>query len=84
MGKGKQMAAEIKIGAMRQNAAGKSIKALSQELGISPHTLYGWRNAYRKRGADAFIGCGHSYAAADEVAQLRAENAALREKIAGR
>jgi transposase-like protein len=57
---------------------GASIKDLAARFGLPPPTIYGWRKQYREHGANAFIGCGHSRAAEDELYKLRLANLRLK------
>ena len=57
---------------------GVSIKILSEQFGIPIHTIYGWREQYRKYGSDAFVGCGRQRPADAELRKLRKENERLR------
>lgn len=58
-----------------------SIKVLSERFGISESTIYGWRDQYRKYGADAFVGCGHQRPEEAELRKLRKENEELKMQV---
>ena len=58
-----------------------SIKVLSERFGISESTIYGWRDQYRKYGADAFVGCGHQRPEDAELRKLRKENEELKMQV---
>lgn len=60
------------IGALRQVDAGRRAEEVARELGVSKHTLYAWRAKYG----------GMSVSEAQEVKQLRDENARLKRLVA--
>jgi transposase len=58
--------------------SGKSLAQVARDLGISDHTLHGWKQQMRTHGQDAFPGSGHQTPPEEEVRQLRRENEILR------
>lgn len=60
---------------------GVSIKVLSEKFGIPIHTIYSWRNQYRKYGKDAFVGCGRQRPEDAELRKLKKENEELRMQV---
>ena len=71
MSKGKHTEAQI-IGALKQVDAGRTTEDLARELGVSKHTIYAWRAKYG----------GMDVSEAQEVKQLREENARLKKLVA--
>ena len=58
--------------------SGKSAKQVAEELGVGTDQLYRWRIEQRNHGGKAFPGNG--IPRDQELAQLRKENAELREE----
>jgi len=71
MSKGKHTEAQI-IGALKQVEAGRTTEDVARELGVSKHTIYAWRSKYG----------GMDVNEAQEVKQLREENARLKKLVA--
>jgi len=46
---------------------------VARALGISPKILYGWRQAFKREGEEAFPGHGRLPESEEEVRQLRRE-----------
>jgi putative transposase len=60
------------IGAIKQVEAGRKADEIAREMGVSKHTIYAWRQKYG----------GMNVAEAQEVKQLRDENARLKKLVA--
>ena len=60
------------IGAIKQVEAGRKADEVAREVGVSKHTIYAWRQKYG----------GMNVAEAQEVKQLRDENARLKKLVA--
>jgi putative transposase len=71
MGKGKHSEAQI-IAALKQVEAGRKTEEVAREQGVSKHTIYGWKAKYG----------GLDVSEAQEVKQLREENARLKKLVA--
>ena len=71
MSKGKHREAQI-IAALKQVEAGRKIEDLARECGVSKHTIYAWKSKYG----------GMDVSEAQEVKQLRDENARLKKLVA--
>jgi putative transposase len=71
MSKGKHSEAQI-ITALKQVEAGRKTEEVAREQGVSKHTIYGWKAKYG----------GLDVSEAQEVKQLREENARLKKLVA--
>ena len=71
MSKSKHSEAQI-IGALKQVEAGRAVEDLAREHGVSKHTIYAWQPKYG----------GMDVSEAQEVKQLREENARLKKLVA--
>lgn len=71
MSKGKHSEAQI-IAALKQVEAGRTTEDVAREVGVSKHTIYAWRSKYG----------GMDVNEAQEVKQLREENARLKKLVA--
>jgi putative transposase len=71
MGKSKHTEAQI-IAALKQVEAGRSAAEVSREYGVSQYTIYAWKAKYG----------GMDVSEAQEVKQLREENARLKRLVA--
>jgi putative transposase len=71
MSKSKHSEGQI-IGALKQVEAGRSVEDLAREQGVSKHTIYAWKAKYG----------GMDVSEAQEVKQLREENARLKKLVA--
>ncbi len=71
MSKGKHSEAEM-IAALKQVDAGRKAEDVAREYGISKHTIYSWKAKYG----------GMDVSEAQEVKQLREENARLKKLVA--
>lgn len=71
MSKSKHSEAQI-IEALKQVDAGRRAEDVAREYGISKHTIYGWKAKYG----------GMDVSEAQEVKQLRDENARLKKLVA--
>jgi putative transposase len=60
------------IGALKQVEAGRKVEDVAREVGVSKHTIYGWKAKYG----------GMDVNQAQEAKQLRDENARLRKLVA--
>ena len=60
------------IGALKQVEAGRSVEDVAREQGVSKHTIYAWKSKYG----------GMDVSEAQEVKQLREENARLKKLVA--
>jgi putative transposase len=60
------------IAALKQVEAGRKVEDLARECGISKHTIYAWKSKYG----------GMDVSEAQEVQQLREENARLKKLVA--
>jgi putative transposase len=58
--------------ALKQVEAGRRVEDVAREYGVSKHTLYGWKAKYG----------GMEVSEAQEVRQLREENARLKRMVA--
>jgi putative transposase len=71
MGTGKHSESQI-IAALKQVEAGRKVEDVARECGISKHTIYAWKAKYG----------GMDVSEAQEVKQLREENARLKKLVA--
>jgi putative transposase len=71
MGASKHTEAQI-IAALKQVEAGRSVEDVGHECGVSKHTIYAWKAKYG----------GMDVSEAQEVKQLREENARLKKLVA--
>ena len=71
MSKSKRNEAQI-IAALKQVEAGRAVEDLARECGVSKHTIYAWKSKYG----------GMDVSEAQEVKQLREENARLKKLVA--
>ena len=71
MSKSKHSEAQI-IGALKQVEAGRSVEDVARYEGVSKHTIYAWKSKYG----------GMDVSDAQEVKQLREENARLKKLVA--
>ncbi len=71
MGRGKHTEAEM-IEALKQVEGGRSVEEVGRHYGVSKHTIYGWKAKYG----------GMDVSEAQEVKQLRDENARLKKLVA--
>jgi putative transposase len=71
MSKSKHSEAQI-IGALKQVEAGRSVEDVARDQGVSKHTIYAWKSKYG----------GMEVSEAQEVKQLRDENARLKKLVA--
>ncbi len=60
------------VAALKQMEAGRSVAEVSREYGVSQHTIYAWKAKYG----------GMDVSEAQEVKQLREENARLKRLVA--
>jgi transposase len=72
---------EFKLNAVKLHLEeGRSIRQVSEELGIPSATFSGWVESYKNDGKEAFPGKGNLKASDAEIAQLRKELAIAREE----
>ena len=71
MSRGRHTEAEI-IAALKQVEAGRKAEDVAREVGVSKHTIYAWKAKYG----------GMEVSEAQEVKQLREENARLKKLVA--
>jgi putative transposase len=71
MGRGKHTEAQM-IEALKQVEGGRSVEEVGRHYGVSKHTIYGWKAKYG----------GMDVSEAQEVKQLREENARLKKLVA--
>lgn len=71
MSKGKHTEAQI-IAALKEVEVGRATEDVARELGVSKHTIYAWKAKYG----------GMDVSEAQEVKQLREENARLKKLVA--
>ena len=71
MSKSRHTEAQI-IGAVKQVEAGRKAEEVAREVGVSKHTIYAWKQTYG----------GLEVAEAQELKQLRDENARLKRLVA--
>jgi putative transposase len=71
MSKGKHTEAEM-IAALKEMEAGRKAEDVAREVGVSKHTIYAWKAKYG----------GMDVSEAQEVRQLRDENARLKKLVA--
>ena len=71
---------EFKLEAIRLVEGGRSIKDVSEDIGISAPTLRRWCKELESEGEDAFRGQGNRTALEEEIRRLRHENKQLREE----
>ena len=60
------------IGAVKQMESGRPVKEIAREMGVTDQTLYNWKSKYG----------GMDVSEAQEVKQLREENARLKKLVA--
>ena len=70
--KAKRFTEEQIIGAVKQVEGGRTAEEVGRELGVSKHTIYGWKAKYG----------GMDVSQAHEAKQLRDENTRLRKLVA--
>jgi transposase len=72
---------EFKVEAVQlYESSGKSMRAIEQELGITPYLLAKWVQEYQQGETRAFPGKGRLPAEEAEVQRLRRENEVLRQE----
>jgi len=71
MGKSKHTEAQI-ISALKQVEAGRAVEDVAREYGVSKYSIYAWKSKYG----------GMDVSEAQEVKQLREENARLKKLVA--
>ena len=72
---------EFKIEAVRlYELSGKSMRAIEQELGVTPYLLAKWVQEFRQGETRAFPGKGRLPAEEAELKRLRRENEVLRQE----
>jgi putative transposase len=71
MSRGRHTEAQM-IGALKQVEAGRAVEDVAREVGVSKHTIYGWKAKYG----------GMDVSQAQEAKQLRDENTRLRKLVA--
>ncbi len=71
MSKSKHTEAQM-IGALKQVEAGRKVDDVAREQGVSKHTIYAWKAKYG----------GMEVSEAQEMRQLREENARLKKLVA--
>jgi transposase len=72
---------EFKLEAIRlADTSGRTIAQVERELGLSPGTIFHWRQALQQHGAEAFPGQGHLLPSDERLRQLERENAILRQE----
>ena len=71
MSKSKHSEAQM-IGALKQVEAGRKVDDVAREQGVSKHTIYAWKAKYG----------GMEVSEAQEMKQLREENARLKKLVA--
>jgi putative transposase len=71
MSKSKHTEAEM-IAALKQVEAGRKVEDVAREVGVSKHTIYGWKAKYG----------GMDVNEVQEVKQLREENGRLKKLVA--
>ena len=72
---------EFKLEAVQlYETSGKSMRAIEQELGITPYLLAKWVQEYRRSEAKAFPGKGRLPEGEAELQRLRRENEVLRQE----
>ncbi len=71
MGRGKHTESQM-IEALKQVEGGRSVEEVGRHYGVSKHTIYGWKAKYG----------GMDVSEAQEVTQLRDENARLKKLVA--
>ena len=72
---------EFKMEAVRlYESSGKSMRAIEQELGVTPYLLAKWVQEYRQGETRAFPGKGRLPAEEAELQRLRRENEVLRQE----
>ena len=78
-GRGKQYPEDLKQTAIEMASQGdKSAKAVAEELGISPKTLYGWLRQYRQEHGLRSEGEMRQESMEEELKRLRRENTRLK------
>jgi putative transposase len=71
MGRGKHTETQM-IEALKQVEGGRSVEEVGRHYGVSKHTIYGWKAKYG----------GMEVSEAQQVKQLRDENARLKKLVA--
>jgi transposase-like protein len=65
---------EFRMNAVKHyESRGKSIDAVSKDLGIPSSTLYGWVQEYKEHGEQSFPGSGHIKPCNEEYYRLKKE-----------
>jgi putative transposase len=70
--KGKRFTEEQMIGAVKQMEAGRTAIEVAREIGVSKHTIYGWRAKFG----------GMNVSDAQRLRQLEDENRRLKQMVA--
>ena len=72
---------DFKINAVNlYKSSGRSIKTISQELGLATSSLSNWIRQYSQNAGESFPGKGHPKACDEEVMALRKELAHIRQE----
>lgn len=81
MAKRQRFTKEFKLDAIQLwESSGRAAAAVARELGLRRNQLYKWQTELETHGEAAFPGKGGRSQGADELTQLRRENARLREE----
>lgn len=72
---------EFKVEALRlAETSGKTISQIERELGLPKGSIFRWRAASSRHGAEAFPGKGHLPSSEEQLRCLERENLILREE----
>ena len=81
MSRGTKYSKEFKLGALQLLGEGKSLREVSENLGIRQQTLSNWKKQFKLYGNGAFVGVGNALPKnenQEEVRRLKKENASLK------
>jgi transposase len=72
---------EFKLEALRlAETSDKTVSQIERELGLPKGSLFRWRAAFARQGAEAFPGKGRLPASEEQLRRLERENLILREE----
>jgi transposase len=72
---------EFKVEALRvAETGGRPVSQIERELGLPKGSIFRWRAASARQGAEAFPGKGHLPASEEQFRRLERENLILREE----
>ena len=72
---------DFKLGAVKLILeGGKTVREVSEDLGVSQNTLLHWKKNYLKDKQNSFPGKGHQLTQDEELTRLKKENDLLKEE----